>query len=203
MPYILTAGHSTDSFYWHSTCILSVCPWLSKPPTTPERTKAAELGSQHCRSGPAFCSPFFGGGFMNRLRFGFLGLGLLLAVSAAQAQETRVKANIPFDFAVGDKILPAGEYMVVTEGSSNQAIVIRSDDRKSAILSLTQACSSLNPSDKTKLVFHTLAGRYFLSQVWMQGYDRGRELPRSKAEVQLAKNHNPAEEFIVAASLTR
>ena len=38
---------------------------------------------------------------MNRLRFGFLGLGLLLAVSAAQAQETRVKANIPFDFVVG------------------------------------------------------------------------------------------------------
>ncbi len=28
---------------------------------------------------------------MNRLRFGFLGLGLLLAVSAAQAQETQVR----------------------------------------------------------------------------------------------------------------
>ena len=140
---------------------------------------------------------------MNRLRFGFLGLGMLLAVSAAQAQETRVKANIPFDFVVGNKVLPAGEYMVVTEGSSNQAVVIRSDDTKSAVLSLTQACSSIRPSDKTKLVFHTLAGRYFLSQVWMQGYDRGRELPKSRAEVQLAKNHNPAEEFILAASLTR
>jgi hypothetical protein len=195
----LTAGHSPDSFRWHSTCIVSVCPWLSKPPTTPERTKAAELGS----SGPAFCSPFFGGGFMNRLRFGFLGLGLLLAVSAAQAQDTRVKANIPFDFVVGNQLLPAGEYMLVTEGSTNQAIVIRSDDTKSAILSLTQSCSSFRPSDKTKLVFHALAGRYFLSQVWMQGYDRGRELPKSRAEVQLAKNHNPAEEFILAATLTR
>jgi hypothetical protein len=53
------------------------------------------------------------------------------------------------------------------------------------------------------LVFHALAGRYFLSQVWMQGYDRGRELPKSSSEVQLAKNHNPAEEFILAATLTR
>jgi len=140
---------------------------------------------------------------MNRLRFGFLGLGLLLAVSAAQAQETRVKANIPFDFVVGNKVLPAGEYMVVSEGRTNQAIVIRSDDTNSAILSLTLSCSSLNPSDKTKLVFHSLAGRYFLSQGWMQGYDKGRELPKSKAEVQLAKNHNPAEEFILAATLTR
>jgi hypothetical protein len=129
---------------------------------------------------------------MNRIRFGFLSLGLLLAVSAAQAQEMRVKANIPFDFAVGTQILPAGEYTLVTEGSSSDAVGIRSDDSKSAILSLTQACSSSRRSDKTKLVFHTLAGRYFLSQVWMQGNDRGQEIPQSKAEVQLAKNGDPS-----------
>jgi hypothetical protein len=104
---------------------------------------------------------------------------------------------------VGNQVLPAGEYTVLTTGSGNQAIVIRSDDTKSAILSLTQACSSFRPSDKTKLIFHALAGRYFLSQVWMQGYDRGRQLPKSKTEVQLAKNHNPGEEFILAATLTR
>ena len=72
---------------------------------------------------------------MNRLRFGFLSLGLLLAVSAAQAQEMRVKASIPFDFAVGKQILPAGEYTLVTEGSSNDAVVIRSDDGQSQTLS--------------------------------------------------------------------
>src|SRR2546427_8934325 len=91
--------------------------------------------------------------------------------------------------------------MVASEGRTNQAIVIRSDDSKSAILSLTRACSSFRPSDKTKLVFHTLDGRYFLSQVWVQGYDRGRQLPKSSSEVLLAKNHNPAEEFILAATL--
>jgi hypothetical protein len=169
---------------------------------TTDNTNGRKQQSSAVGIGPAFCSPFLGG-FMNRLRFGFLGLGLLLAVSAAQAQETRVKANIPFDFVVGNKVLPAGEYMVVSEGSTNHVIVIRSDDTKSAILSLTLSCSSLNPSDKTKLVFHTLAGRYFLSQVWMQGNDRGQELQKSSAEVQLAKNHNPAGETILAATLTR
>ena len=139
---------------------------------------------------------------MNRLRFGFLSLGLLLAVSAAQAQEMRVKANIPFDFAVGKQILPAGEYTLVTEGSSSDAVVIRSDDSKSAILSLTHACSSSRRSDKTKLVFHTLAGRYFLSQIWTEGNERGRQLPKSKMEVQLAKNGDLSGEFVLAANMT-
>jgi len=140
---------------------------------------------------------------MNRLRFGFLGLGLLLAVSAAQAQETRVKASIPFDFVVGNQILPAGEYMVSSLGSTNEALVIRSDDSKTAILSLTNSCSSSKPSDTSKLVFHRLAGRYFLSQVWAEGNSGGRQLPQSRIEVQLAKNYNARDEVALAASLTR
>jgi hypothetical protein len=140
---------------------------------------------------------------MKRLRFAFLGLGLLLAVSAAQAQETRVKASIPFDFVVGNQVLPGGDYMVVTQGSGNEAILIRSDDNKAVSLSLTYACASLNPSDKTKLVFHSLAGRYFLSQIWVEGNTRGRELPRSKVETHLAKNNNPSEQFVLAANVAR
>jgi hypothetical protein len=140
---------------------------------------------------------------MNRLRSAFLGLGLLLAVSAAQAQETRVKASIPFDFVVGNQILPAGEYMVSSLGSTNEALVIRSDDSKTAILSLTNSCSSSKPSDTSKLVFHHLAGRYFLSQVWAAGNSGGRQLPTSHIEVQLAKNNNARDEVALAASLTR
>jgi len=140
---------------------------------------------------------------MNRLRSAFLGLGLLLAVSAAQAQETRVKASIPFDFVVGNQILPAGEYMVSSLGSTNEALVIRSDDSKTAILSLTNSCSSSKPSDTSKLVFHRLSGRYFLSQVWAEGNSGGRQLPQSRIEVQLAKNYNARDEVALAASLTR
>ena len=140
---------------------------------------------------------------MKRLRFAFFGLALLLAVSAAQAQETRVKASIPFDFVVGNQVLPSGDYMVVSQGSGNEAILIRSDDNKAVSLSLTYASSSFNPSDKTKLVFHSLAGQYFLSQIWAQGNTSGRELPRSKVEIHLAKNNIPSEQFVLAANLVR
>jgi hypothetical protein len=128
-------------------------------------------------------------------------LGLLLAVSASQAQELRVKAQIPFDFVVGNKVLPAGEYMVLHAGAQ-QAIMIRSNDSNDAVLSITLPCGSSATSDTTKVVFHNVAGRYFLSEIWAQGYAQGRQLPKSKMEVQLAKN-NTTEEFVLAANLTQ
>jgi hypothetical protein len=127
-------------------------------------------------------------------------LGLLLAVSAAQAQEARVKADVPFDFVVGNQVLPAGEYMVVPEGDALQAILIRSNDNKASALSIVSSCANSRTADTTKLVFHRVGGRYFLSQIWAQGYAQGRQLPMSKTEVQLAKN-NTTEEFVLAANL--
>jgi hypothetical protein len=138
---------------------------------------------------------------MKFMRSAFLGLGLLLAVSAAQAQEARVKANIPFDFVVGDRVMPAGEYIVAPAGSLGQAISISSSG--SSDLALTSACASSGPAKSTKLVFHALAGRYFLSQVWVEGYSQGRQLRTSKSEVQLAKNSDAAKEFVLAANITR
>ena len=138
---------------------------------------------------------------MKLMRSAFLGLGLLLAVSAAQAQDVRVKANIPFDFVVGDRVMPAGEYIVGPAGSQGHAITITSGD--SASMAITFACASSGPSKNTKLVFHALAGRYFLSQVWVAGYSQGRQLRTSESEVRLAKNGDAAKDLVLAANITR
>ena len=140
---------------------------------------------------------------MKLMRSAFLGLGLLLAVSAAQAQEPRVKANIPFDFVVEDRVMPAGEYIVGPAGGASPAIVIRSEDGSDTRFALTFACGSSGPSKSTKLVFHALAGRYFLSQVWAEGYPQGRQLRMSKSETQLAKNGDASKELVLAANITR
>ena len=137
---------------------------------------------------------------MKVMRSAFFGLGLLLAVSATQAQEPRVKANIPFDFVVGDRVMPAGEYQVSAMGASGQAIAILSEDRKAKALILTSACESSGPSKSSKLVFHVIGGRYFLSQVWTEGYSQGRQLGESKAEIELAKNGNTSKELVLAAN---
>jgi hypothetical protein len=142
----------------------------------------------------------FGGGSMKVMRSAFLGLGLLLAVSAAQAQEPRVKANIPFDFVVGDRVLPAGEYMVSRVGQTIAGISILKEDRKAGVLTSTSACTSSGPSKSSKLVFHAIGGRYFLSQVWTEGYDQGRQLRESKAEIELAKNGTTSKDLVLAAN---
>src|SRR5262249_60745951 len=94
---------------------------------------------------------------MKVMRSAFLGLGLLLAVSAAQAQEPRAKANIPFDFVVGDRVMPAGEYQVSEMGASGTAIAILSEDRKTNAIGGTSACASASPSQSAQLVFHAIA----------------------------------------------
>ena len=137
---------------------------------------------------------------MKVIRNAFLGLGFLLAISAVQAQEPRVKANIPFDFVVGDRVLPAGEYQVREMGASGQLIAILSEDRKASALLSTSACATSGPLKSSKLVFHAIGGRYFLSQVWTEGYDQGRQLRESKAEIELAKNGTTSKDLVLAAN---
>lgn len=39
-------------------------------------------------------------------------ISLVLALSLASSAQAPLKANVPFDFKVGDRVLPAGEYSV-------------------------------------------------------------------------------------------
>lgn len=129
-----------------------------------------------------------------------LGFGLLLA-TASYAQETHVRAAVPFDFIIGNQTLPAGDYTLQSTGSADLALIIRNNDEGKAVMSLTGSCRTANPSDKTKLVFHRVGNRYFLSEVWSQGESAGRKLRVSPAEAEMALNQR-VETVIVAASLT-
>jgi hypothetical protein len=130
-------------------------------------------------------------------------LTVLLMATAAQAQETKVKANVPFDFVVGDRAYAAGEYTL--KSMSDNGITIRIDSTLEGAPALvnSNACASLKPATGTKLVFHRLGGNYFLYQVWIEGNTSGRQFPISRAEVQVAQNHEKPELVIVAANITR
>jgi hypothetical protein len=43
-------------------------------------------------------------------------------------------------------------------------------------------------SAETKLIFHRYGDRYFLYRIWVAGEDRGRELPQTRLEKELASN---------------
>jgi len=137
---------------------------------------------------------------MNKLRVGFIAIAAVLMATAAQAQTTKVEADVPFNFVVGDRAYPAGEYTL-----SNQGAVLRIESAEQTSMAgvLTHACMEARPAKQTKLVFHRLGDTLFLYQIWVAGDNYGREFPRSKSEVRLAENHEKSENVIVAANLVR
>src|SRR5215468_2914922 len=95
-----------------------------------------------------------GGGSMKRQAFSLVSLlSLLLVAGSAIAQTVHVRADIPFNFAVGNKTYPAGKYTIRTIGDrSNEVLCLRAGDGNASMMILSNATESLTPADKTKLV---------------------------------------------------
>ena len=134
---------------------------------------------------------------------GTLALAFMAAAQMAQAQQP-VVANIPFAFNVGKMVLPAGEYRVEKWIKGDSALLIQRTDGGAATFAGSIATDSNEPQTQTKLVFHRYGDRYFLSQVWVEGATRGRELPKSKQEKeqdQLLARNDTRDQVTIVASL--
>ena len=114
-----------------------------------------------------------------------LTLFAVLMVPATQAQSI-LKAEIPFDFAVGNKWLPAGEYQVKPKPDSHGVILIQSQDARSSALAMTIGVTAGKTSDVGKLVFNRYGEQYFLSKIWTRSSLTGRELTKSRLEREVA-----------------
>ncbi len=120
--------------------------------------------------------------------FSMLSLAVTLAVAAVYANPAgRLKANIPFDFSVGNETLPAGVYTVAPMTMSG-VLRIRREDGREAVLIQTHGVQARREQDQTKLVFRRYGDQYFLAQVWTAGDSNGRELGKSRTERELIKS---------------
>jgi len=134
---------------------------------------------------------------MNRRLFGALivmAMAMGLAVNAGAQQ--RARADVPFDFVVGDKVLSAATYDISSVAAN--ALVIRARDGKSALFQIQPADAKY--SMQAMLVFHKYGDRYFLYQIW--DADRhGIQLRESKLEREqkLASNSNVVPQEVVLA----
>jgi hypothetical protein len=107
-------------------------------------------------------------------------LASLIAASHASAQDHVVKADIPFDFTVGGKLLPAGTYLVTSDTYSPNVIQIQSPRRDVAVFSI--AYTSGDVSKTGKLVFNRYGHQYFLSKILCSSADMNVQFPTSKLE---------------------
>lgn len=108
-----------------------------------------------------------------------LAIANLALAGTSFAQSNGVKANVPFDFTVGNKLLPSGTYTIKNE--SSQMIVIQSHDKPISVLSLVTADGKKAPNGG-KLVFHNYGGQYFLSEILCDAADMNLAITPSKTE---------------------
>jgi hypothetical protein len=107
----------------------------------------------------------------------FLTAALISMGSAcAHAQATGFK--VPFDFTVGNQVLPAGTYQV--SYATNSAILIRSQDER------FHAFTTTYPADPStsggKVVFTKYGNQYFLHEVLCSALSMNVALPKSTLE---------------------
>ena len=127
---------------------------------------------------------------MSRKFFRNVTMGSLLmlvamvgATASAQGQSLsdHLRAKIPFDFVVGDKQLPAGDYVIGNaQTTSNIFMAIR--NRNGGANALTIPVQVGTPTDSAKLIFHRYGDQYFLFQVWQVGATTGRAVAKSRSE---------------------
>ena len=117
------------------------------------------------------------------------GLLLLLTFSSALGQSDRQTIiHIPFNFIVGEKTFPAGQYVIQQNRKDSDLVwAIRHKDNVGNALILTTPVRANDTVEETKLVFHQYDDLYFLAEFWTPGSNTGREIQISSREKALER----------------
>jgi hypothetical protein len=124
----------------------------------------------------------------------------LLMCAAAQAQTTRLKITVPFEFTAGTVQLPAGEYEVTAIGPwGGPALSVHNLNSNAGTLVVSTSCSSQKPAADAKLVFHRYGQQYFLAEVWNRNSYFGNQIKINSRQTELARNQSKDEVVLIAA----
>jgi hypothetical protein len=128
-------------------------------------------------------------------------LVVLSGMAAAQLiGSSKIVAQVPFEFMVANKIVPAGECVVEAFTMDGNTLVIRNAEAKVALLSRSSQSEGKQDASNYALVFKHYGDRYFLSGIKLQGSNITYRLPESKVEAELrARNASATEETLLAS----
>lgn len=133
---------------------------------------------------------------------GALALSLLVTLAALPAAAKSLdgmRAQVPFDFHVGDSLVRADNY-IITSMTADEIVLRISGGRDVVAVVTNSGRERRNGEGRARLVFHKYADQYFLSAVW--GSDsNGRTLGESKRERNLRKELTAARGGAVEAEI--
>ena len=111
-------------------------------------------------------------------------LALTPAASARMAGQGIWRANIPYGFQVENQKFPAGTYQVTVDAGR---LILVSEDGQDRLNALTIRTEARETPEKSTLTFVNYNGYHFLRSIQVAGHEAGRELLKSKFEVELAR----------------
>lgn len=135
----------------------------------------------------------------NRMCVSALALSFLVSLAALPAAAKSVdnmRAQVPFDFHVGGRLVRAGDCTVEALTADEQVLRI-SNGKEVATTTTNYNSERGNGEGRARLVFHKYGDQFFLAAVW--GSDStGRTLSESKRERNLRKELRTARGGIAA-----
>jgi hypothetical protein len=110
-------------------------------------------------------------------------LVMLTATSVHGQSSIGLVANIPFEFVIGNRAFPAGEYSFIYKYTN--VIQIQSQERGESMFFLTRAAKGTET--RNELGFNRYGDKYFLSRLRTDGDDAGRAVRMSSSERELVQ----------------
>jgi hypothetical protein len=113
-----------------------------------------------------------------------------LAKAAKGQSVDQIVVNIPYEFVVAGKTLPAGTYRVNRAPNSIERLLVFSsfENRTSAIVLATDVENI--PSDKAQISLEQVEGRYFLSKIETADHVFNFPVSRSAITEAAARSHS-------------
>lgn len=105
------------------------------------------------------------------------------AAVVSRAQTVGLRVSIPFDFNVSDKVLPAGDYLILAPKAQMLKLL---GPNGTAALAITNQVSGTRPAGPGVVVFNCYGERCFLSRFWTARTDTEQEVLKSDIEKKLA-----------------
>jgi hypothetical protein len=122
---------------------------------------------------------------------------LLVLLTPAFAQSAGFRVQVPFQFAVGNHTLAAGEYRV-TVMKPGMLQVQRVDGSGTAAVLTNYIGGGPSQDRSPRLIFHSYGDHHFLSQVWIDDVNAGHELFASASELRYTRAGHQGQTTLLA-----
>lgn len=123
----------------------------------------------------------------------------LAGTAYAQSAKRVIKVHIPFEFNIGEKTFPAGDYSVTQP--LQDFLALRNAGGQTIASTFTHPVASSTAPEKPALRFYFSGSQHTLAEVWQpEDGALGQQLPATKSRAAVAKQHTVDTEAITTGT---